>query len=87
MDHTHVRKTIISLLKEIDRDLDDKVLAGRDYLFREIGLDSLSMIRLVVTVEDRFGIRISEHEAYSASSIARLVDLVRGKVHHGMQEA
>jgi len=50
---------------------DDEVLAGR--------LDSLALLSLVVAVEDRFRVRISEQDGAAARSLADLAALVARK--------
>jgi len=48
--------------------------------FQELGMDSLSKIRLVSALEERFDITIADEEALFADTLKQLVSLVREKI-------
>jgi acyl carrier protein len=52
---------------------DEEELAGR--------LDSLALLSLVVAVEDRFRVVLTEEDAATARSLADLARLVAGRTH------
>jgi len=48
--------------------------------FRDLGMDSLSKIRLVSALEERFQITIADEEALFADTLKQLVSLVQEKL-------
>ena len=48
--------------------------------FQELGVDSLSKIRLVSALEERFNITIADEEALFADTLKKLVSLIREKL-------
>jgi acyl carrier protein len=56
-----------------------------DTPFQAYGLDSMRLIRLAGAIEERFGIEVTDSEAFAATSFARLVALLERKlaVPHG----
>jgi acyl carrier protein len=48
--------------------------------FQELGMDSLSKIRLVSALEERFHITIRDEEALFADTLKQLVSLVQEKL-------
>ena len=56
----------------------DRVSIIRDSRLRdEFGINSLSMIELVVTVEDEFNVRIPDEEAERFETVGDVVDFLR----------
>jgi acyl carrier protein len=60
-------------LKESDLDLD--VNYG-------IGIDSLTRVKIVVAIEQKLGIEITETEAVNIKTINQLVNHIQNKMHH-----
>jgi acyl carrier protein len=59
---------------------DDSIVVRPDLAANDVeGWDSLSHIRLVLTVERSFGVKFSASEISKLKSVAGLVDLVRSK--------
>lgn len=50
------------------------------HLYRDLGLDSLSFIRLLLAIEDRFNVIFEISEMQSCLDINRLVELTEKKV-------
>ena len=80
MTHHEVHARLIDIITELDRRIPPERLLADEVSFAQRGLDSLTMIRLVVTLEEEFDIGISETEIYDASNMARLLDLVSAKL-------
>lgn len=59
--------------------LDEKSLAP-DLLFEDLGLDSLSLLELVVLMESEFDIEISEDEMAVLKNLGELADLLMVKL-------
>jgi len=59
--------------------LDEKALAP-DLLFEDIGLDSLSILELIILIESEFDIEISEDEIAALKSLGELADLLMVKL-------
>jgi len=59
---------------------DDSIVVRPDLTAKDVeGWDSLSHIRLVLTVERAFGLKFSAAEIGKLQNVAGLVDLVRSK--------
>lgn len=59
---------------------DDSIVVRADLTANDVeGWDSLSHIRLVLTVERAFGVKFSAAEIGKLKNVAGLVDLVRSK--------
>jgi acyl carrier protein len=60
---------------------DDSIELRRDSTAHDVpGWDSLSHVRLLLTVEQGFGIRIGASEATRLANIGELVDLIERKL-------
>lgn len=53
---------------------------SESHLTEDFNADSLDLIEMVMTVEDEFGIEITDDEAEKLSTVQTLVDCVSGKV-------
>jgi acyl carrier protein len=60
---------------------DDSIVLHRDLTANQVeGWDSLTHVRLVLTAERKFGVRISAAEAGQLKTVGDLLDLLRAKV-------
>lgn len=50
------------------------------HLTEDFNADSLDLIEMIMTVEDEFGIEITDEEAEKISTVQQLVGCVQGKV-------
>lgn len=57
---------------------EDKVVPGARF-GDDLGADSLDGIEIIMAVEDKFGIEISDEEAEGADTVQGLIDLVTAK--------
>jgi acyl carrier protein len=70
-------------LTEIFHDVfdDDGIVVTRDLTAKQVeGWDSLTHIRLLLTAERKFGVKISAVEAGKLKTVGDLIDLLRAKV-------
>jgi len=70
-------------LTEIFRDVfeDDTLVVHRDLTARQVeGWDSLTHVRLLLTAERKFGVRISAAEAGQLKRVGDLLDLLHAKI-------
>ena len=70
-------------LTEIFHDVfeDDTLVVHRDLTARQVaGWDSLTHIRLLLTAERKFGVRISAAEAGQLKRVGDLIDLLQTKI-------
>ena len=51
---------------------------GRDQAWRDLGLDSLDLLSLVVALEDEFGVQIPDLVAIKLRNVADVVALLEG---------
>lgn len=64
MEHAGTYEKLAGLLREVDdklRALDPAGIQGK-HLTRDLGLDSLDVIKFVLLVEEQFGVKIADEE-------------------------
>jgi len=80
VDRQELFEEVVETIKALDSTAKPKEFRLDDTAFRAYGIDSLTLIRLAARLEDRYDIRISDADAFAASSFQRLVDLLLGKL-------
>jgi len=80
VDKHGIFREIVDLLRAMDIVVDSGAIRFDDTPFKAYGMDSLTQIRLAGEVEERFGIIITDSDAFTATSFTRLVDLVDRKL-------
>jgi len=79
MTRDEVLEQVKSILVETLSVDEDKVTP--DARFQEdLETDSLDLVELVMTMEDKFGIKISDEEAASIKTVGDAVDFVMGRL-------
>jgi acyl carrier protein len=61
---------------------DDHPITPTSKLIDDLNLDSISMVDIVLDLEDRFNITISEAESQAAVTVSELVALVESRRNH-----
>ena len=71
-----VDKKTIEILSEIS---DRAMITGQDTLKYDIGLDSLAMVMLLVSIEDTFGFELNESDMnpFDLVTVKDVINLVR----------
>jgi acyl carrier protein len=80
---TLTREGIQEGLTEIFHDIfdDDTIVLHRELTAKQVeGWDSLTNVRLLLTAERKFGIRISAAEAGQLKNVGELMDLLQAKL-------
>ena len=49
------------------------------YLYKDLGADSLGMMEISMAVEEEFGIKIDDEEAYALETVQQIVDCIELK--------
>lgn len=78
-----MKSTVEATLVEIFHDVfdDDNLVVHRDLTAKQVeGWDSLTHVRLLLTAERRFGVRISAAEAGHLQNVGDLIDLLESKM-------
>ena len=65
------------MTKELNRDFSH---ITQEMTFKEINLDSLDLVQLIMAIEETFGIEINDEEAEGLKSMADAVDFVERKI-------
>lgn len=80
------REEILTALKEV---LVDKLKVEADTitddanLFEDLGLDSIDLMTVVMAVEEKFNIEVSDEELEDVSTLAQAADILSTKVGAG----
>ncbi len=74
---TEIREAIVAMVAEI-AELDPAQLPGDRALRSELKVDSLSLVELVIAIEQEFGVRIPDEEARALLTIDDHVAYVEG---------
>lgn len=72
---TKVRKVIAEKLSNVD--IEDVVMEAS--LIDDLGADSLSIVELIMTMEEVFEIEIDEDEAENLATVQDVVDYINSK--------
>lgn len=80
MDRQNIFQDVVETIRSIDSQVNHEALRLDDTPFRSYGIESLTLIRLAARLEDRYEIRITDADAFAATSFQRLVDLLVGKL-------
>lgn len=78
-DANEILETVGTLLREV-LDKPDLKVDNSTSAEHVAEWDSLAQIRLVVSVEQKYGIQLKQHEIESAQSIGDLVNAVSGRL-------
>lgn len=81
MDRQQIFGAVADLARGVEPRLAERAIGLDDTPLTAYGLTSLTLLQLVERVEARFGITISDGEAFAAGSMRALVELIERKVH------
>ena len=80
---TEILKTLGIILEPWLDDIDDETLLNEQInLLSDLGLDSVTILQLVLGIEEKFGVTIKDSELDSDvfSKMANLIDIIEGKL-------
>jgi acyl carrier protein len=80
VDRREIFAEIVAIVRLIDTSGDPRAIRFDDTPFKAYGLSSLTQIRLIALVEDRFDIAITDVDALAAYSPLKFVELIERKV-------
>jgi len=78
-DRTALRRTLIEFLEE-QTDIRHERMNDDHDLVKDLGVDSVDLINLVIALERRFQIRIESDELRPIESVGPLLDLLQTKL-------
>ncbi len=67
------------ILKEIQKFLKDNTITPSKNL-RDLGIDSLDLLDLILEVEEKFNIKIEDEELLEMETIQNVIDVIKTKV-------
>ena len=59
-------------------ELDPETITPETNLIDDIGADSLDVVELIMSLEDEFGVTISDEDAAQLYTVGRIVDYLEG---------
>ncbi len=86
---TMAKDDVIAKLHEVlceEFELDAEVLTEDAHLYRDLGLDSLDAVDLMVALHGAFGVRVEEAEARKIGTVGELEVYVIGKLDEAASE-
>jgi acyl carrier protein len=78
-DRDSIRRTLVELL-EADTGEKFPELGEDDNLREELGLDSVDVVSIVMQIECRFRIRLTQQELEKVVKVGDLLDLIQAKL-------
>ncbi|MEV0319908.1 acyl carrier protein [Streptomyces sp. NPDC050658] len=76
-DDSQIFSVIAELAHQVDERIDPSDLQLDDTPLKTYGFTSLTAVRLLTLVEDRFLVAVSDADALTSTSMRQLVDLVQ----------
>ncbi|MDO1449598.1 acyl carrier protein [Rhodocytophaga aerolata] len=73
-------KQIVSDILQTKMGVDKRLITSQSHLIRELGLDSLDRVELIVDVETQFDITISDEELESLVTLQDLIVCIEEKL-------
>ena len=73
-----VKQKVVSVIKK-HLSVDEKAIISAKS-FEDLGADSLDMVEIIMSLEEKFNVEISDDDAEKFTSIDNAVDLITGKV-------
>lgn len=55
------------------------IVTPEKYLSDDLGADLIDLVEIIMTIEDRFGVAISEDEAEGLTTVGKIVDFLNRK--------
>ena len=77
------REEVVTALKEVLVDrlkVDANTITDDANLFEDLGLDSIDLMTVVMAVEERFSIEVSDDELEDVTTLGQAADLLNNKV-------
>jgi acyl carrier protein len=77
------REEVVTALKEVLVDrlkVDASTVTEDANLFEDLGLDSIDLMTVVMAVEERFSIEVSDDELEDVTTLGQAADLLNNKV-------
>lgn len=78
MNQAEIKSAIKDLITEIaeDMDVDTEAITDDAHFVKDIGLDSMSLLEVLATMEKKFGVSIPESEFPNITSINKCTETV-----------
>ncbi len=80
MSKQEVFDDVVGILRSVNPKTDHAGARLDNTPLRSYGVDSLTLIRLAVAVEDRYGISLDDRDVVASVSFATPVDVITGQV-------
>ena len=75
-----IQAILVDIICSVDEHINKTAIRLDDTPFKAYGLNSMAQIRIAACVEDEFGITLSDNDALTVTSVARLAQLIRHKI-------
>lgn len=77
MQNMDIEEKLKELLKEIDDEIDTDHFTKDSLLKEEVGLSSVAMLYMAVSIENEFGVDLSNEDLSKLKSIGDVVEMIR----------
>ena len=79
MTEEEIKKIIFMLLKQIAPDTDPEQLHPDDNIRQKLDIDSFDALRLIVELDEKFGVATPEQDYGKISTLQKLVEYIKEK--------
>ncbi|CUS10429.1 unnamed protein product [Tuber aestivum] len=76
LSKTEVESRIVDLLKDFDKVTDRTKVTGTSHFAKDLGLDSLDTVEVVMAIEEEFSIEIPDKDADAILSVEQAVNYI-----------
>lgn len=80
MQNLEIENALKELLKEIDEEIDTERITACSLLKEELGLSSVAMLYMAVSIENEFGVDLEDANLKDLKTVGDVVELIAQKL-------
>ncbi|MBR3245992.1 MAG: acyl carrier protein [Parasporobacterium sp.] len=80
MQNVGIEGKLKELLKEIDEDIDTEMITGDSLLKEDVGLSSVAMLYMAVSIENEFGVDLSDANLKNMKTVEDVIQLISDRL-------
>lgn len=80
MQNVEIEGKLKELLKEIDEDIDTEMITCVSLLKEDVGLSSVAMLYMAVSIENEFGVDLSDANLKNMKTVEDVIQLISDRL-------